>query len=376
MSHRFIRVALLTACVLLGCLWNRASAQPPQEWVAKVYSLSELLPGPNHFPVELTLPPVVIDPAAGKSTSQPVVPGMGAVPMMGGAVGARAGGGPGASGYGGAPAMMATGMMGPTPGSPFGVFIHQHRSAMKAADFEDILNAIQKTVDPNSWLRQKGGMGRIVRFQNSIVVYQTPANHQRIEAIFSALKSQRSAKQLRTRVYWLAFSDAASLEYRIGAAVPDRFAQDMQSENCFVSELVSMDGQTVHLASGDQLATVVDVTPTVSARTSASEAELQYVQLGTVLEITTARTSASQCKVRLKGALADASDDDQAANNVNVVVAVASNAQQFASATFEAEVDVELNQATTVQRVSYNGAGTEKDLGQLVLVVQVLDAAH
>jgi hypothetical protein len=53
---------------------------------------------------------------------------------------------------------------------------------------DELVRLVTETVDPDSWIDAGGSVGSIRTFGGRLIVHQSPENHQKIEAIFRALR--------------------------------------------------------------------------------------------------------------------------------------------------------------------------------------------
>lgn len=390
MSQTLCRIAFMTAMLsVASCIAGRSYAQEPEQWVTKIYKVEDVFVVPNDFPLENMLPAVEIDPAAKKTASGSF--GVGVAVMgaggayggsgMGGGGGYR--GGKGARSSGGMPGammggatmmsedmgMMMGGGMAGMGSSPRATQPFRPLSALKTVTIEDIEHALTEAVSPRSW-NNEGGEGRIAVLQNTLLIRQTPENHKRIQDLLQGLSRQQTPRSVRIRVYWLTLPDASAAAYQVGNPAPDRFKTDLQSDQIFVSELACNEGQTVHLASGDQVTLVTDVTPIISADVKSTHATLLACQLGTAVQITPTIVSKSRCRLALSGWFADGATDRAATSNLDLVAAP-SNPLAITAATFDVDLTVDVEKPVTAHRVTFHPAVTAEEHTQLVLVTEV-----
>ncbi|MEC9094707.1 MAG: hypothetical protein VX438_18500 [Planctomycetota bacterium] len=146
-------------------------APPAMGPISGVYNPNGLGYANNGSQKYLNSDPVSINNASPTSSIHPVAM---AQQLPGGGNGALVPGGPGQAGAGFGPNQMA-------PGAGGG-------AAM--ADFDPLIQLIQDTIDPQSWMDTNGGPGTINEFRAnlSLVVSQTLENHERIQDLLESLR--------------------------------------------------------------------------------------------------------------------------------------------------------------------------------------------
>jgi hypothetical protein len=156
---------------------------------------------------------------------------------------------------------------------PFGV----QRARYGDFDWDSLIDLIKQTVEPNSW-GSSGGQSDIAAFDVSLVISQTRRVHSEIAALLADLraKRQQATPTVVVDLQWL-WLDAGSYQQLVGgrataagriqlavdAKVLDQVARKAPG---FRGRIMCVNGQLVHLASGDRRSVIAGATPTVEVK--------------------------------------------------------------------------------------------------------------
>lgn len=237
---------------------------------------------------------------------------------------------------------------------------------------QDLVKAITEAIDPASWQAQ-GPNAEIKQLGNWLIVRQTPENQTQIAALLESMSRDPQSTPVRIRVYWLKLSNDEAMHYSVGQEAPSVFHTDLERNPFFVTEVVCMDGQTVHIASGDQLSLIERMISVVAASQSSHEVRISTAHLGTCIELTPRLKDDSSCVLAIRGSFADATIDSEATQAVATITQVPSvqSVNAIAATNFRQTLEVPLSKAVTVNRVTYLPTDSETKQGQLVLVATV-----
>jgi hypothetical protein len=145
---------------------------------------------------------------------------------------------------------------------------------LAAPDFDDLIDLITTTVAPKSW-DANGGQGTIAKFPTnlSLVVSQTRGVHSEIAALLAELRAEQHAMPtVVVDLQWL-WLDAGRYEQLLGGARPSAagrvplaidakvLEQVARKAAGFRGRIMCVNGQLVHLASGDRRSIIVSELP-------------------------------------------------------------------------------------------------------------------
>ena len=258
-------IAVACFCVLPSLVraQQEDAADPKPELVLKVYFISDLLlPRADHAfrSVLPTTQPRASRPAATSS-------GFGG---MGGGMGAGGGFGGGGGGFFQV-ADVGSANQAETPSAPqnFGA-----SAAPQRLSIDELIDAIKALVEPESWV-DSGGEGVIRLLGNMLLVRQTAAAHEQIEAVVRSA-SQAQARLVTVDAYWLMLDAAQAnrLTANTGAEANAASGSDgevnrqellalAQQAPTHRGSITCFSDQTVHIVSGNRRTVVTGAIPTV-----------------------------------------------------------------------------------------------------------------
>jgi|SRR5580704_2465385 hypothetical protein len=286
-----------------------AAAGTEERRITRVYVVDDLTFMPTDYPFHGSLPTTgPFDQGSGTSSfSSGGGPGRGAM-------GSGGGGGMG-GGAGGGGGMFSI----PEPTTPPDV-LRQFGGGSGAAGqafplrggrprAAQLINLIEIIVK-GEWGGSEGG-GReapdqCIMFAGNLVVRATPEAQQQIDGLLKSLQSGNAARSVTVEACWIVL-DAQKLEALrtppIGTPNDRHFALGLdpkqvsaltQDAAAFRGQITCLNGQTVHLATGQRRVISTRVTPTVGVGAVGYSTSPEVLNIGAVLQLTPIVTHASQ----------------------------------------------------------------------------------
>jgi hypothetical protein len=314
--HRCVRRSakwLMGLALLAATLQTAAAQQPParqpparqadapeqDRWEVRVYRVTDLvLPRPDYPYRGSEIP------TTGQSLHQ--IPdafrgGIGGSGFGGGGLGGG-GGGFGGAGGGGGFFQISDESTGQEQSGSLGGFSpslgggETLQSARLRFSMDDLIEAIQRTIDPMSWEETGGGEGVCTSLGGLLLVKQTPAVHRQIETLLSSIREEGGTVQAVTlQAYWLLLGsddlDRLSPESkdgdRGGPALVDRnvLKQFADSATSYRGRITCFSDQTVHLVSGRRTTVVVSGVPTVGHHSIGYTPVISVPNIGVLLQV-------------------------------------------------------------------------------------------
>ncbi len=158
---------------------------------------------------------------------------------------------------------------------------------------DDLIQAIQATIDPESW-DVSGGSGVCTPLGGMLIIKQTPPAHTEIEDLLTAIRGEGGAdRTVSVRARWL-LADADELAAISAgdaadapATVVDRAALEQLAATAtrYEGRITCYSNQTVHFASGARRSAIVSAIPVVSAMTVGYQPLITLPNLGVLLEV-------------------------------------------------------------------------------------------
>lgn len=196
---------------------------------------------------------------------------------------------------------------------------------------EDLVNAIQDTIAPDTW--DTAGGGKITTLGTSLIVSAEEQVHQQVEALLAQIRERwGTVRTVTVRAYWVWLTDAelAQLIGDDGHGTVDRvkFQQRLAEVNRdderpggYSASITCYNGQTVHVVSGGQSLVVTGVVPIVTAESVGYQPVISMVQEGAVLQVTpTASTSGKYVVIDVHSRVSQLRERGVAGNPVEVAV--------------------------------------------------------
>lgn len=237
----------LAWCILVGCLalaWAIAyratpspDVGPPADRVARAYDVGDLLDLPPD-PVE---PPPLVVPA---------------------------------SRYAGPPVRNAAGTFG------------DHEPTIEERRLKDLIGAIERGVDPNSWAV---GRGTIATFGRRLIVVQTRANHGAVRTLLDDLRAS-PPRQVRVDAIWARLTPAELDALSPPSNAPVRTIDLPALERtpaaiAFRGQSTCLSGRRARITSGRARAAVTDVAAYVDTDKTGFEARAQQLLDGATIDV-------------------------------------------------------------------------------------------
>ncbi|MGA2030977.1 MAG: hypothetical protein ABSG68_01870 [Thermoguttaceae bacterium] len=149
-----------------------------------------------------------------------------------------------------------------------------------ASSAQDLAELITASVMPTTW-DTVGGPGSIAEFDRLLVVTQNFDVHVEIEDLLARLRARRRATPtvlvdfqwlwLTAGPYQQLVGDAASADGRVPSVVDAKVLDELARKSPgFRGRIMCVNGQLVHLASGDRRSVIVNATPTVEMKAAIS----------------------------------------------------------------------------------------------------------
>jgi len=171
----------------------------------------------------------------------------------------------------------------------------EDRSAASALTPNVLVDLIQRTVEPDSWV-ENGGQGKIDRVGALLVVTQTAENHKKIAELLEQFRTDRPMIGIEAR--WMLLDDA-----QVAQIVPEDAAKrtvpiqvtaaalkEAKATVVYRAQVTCFDRQTTHMASGQAQALMSNMTPVVAEAAVGWDPTISTVLWGALLEITPALT--------------------------------------------------------------------------------------
>jgi type II secretory pathway component GspD/PulD (secretin) len=154
---------------------------------------------------------------------------------------------------------------------------------------DNIVKLIQDTISPETWKANGGNYGNLRELSGQLVVTQLPENHQRIQKVLEALRTDRG-RMVVVRAYWLLLEPEAvpPISGQPGAKELPTIDDKLIDANHLYSAAQTMcfSGQTVHVTSGRTRSVVTDITPVVASNAVGYNPTLTSMRSGVVLQVT------------------------------------------------------------------------------------------
>jgi hypothetical protein len=260
-----------------------------------VYQVADLVTSPPDYPYRGTEIPKTSQTIGGS--------GSGGISLGGGGFG---GGGAGGAGFGGGGGFFqvgdssagGVGSSGQVVQGGFGGYAAPEPALTSRKRFtvDDLVNAIQSTIEPQSWV-EVGGKAVGTPLGGLLVIKQTAAAHAQIEELLRAIQAEAGLVQtLTVQAHWLLLTRdelsqlLAANDAGPGAAgnLVDRMALDALSKAAalYSGQITCFSEQTVHLVSGDRRLTVTGAVPVASAAVVGYQPVVSLPNVGVLLELT------------------------------------------------------------------------------------------
>jgi len=153
--------------------------------------------------------------------------------------------------------------------------------AAARSSMDDLIEAIQTTIDPASW-DQVGGPGAIANVGNSLIISASPSTHKQIDELISLFRRRwGTLRTVTVRAHWLWLGES-QLEQLLaapqqvegelkvyGAVDPQAWRQYLETLEPddrpigYRAAITCYNGQTVHVVAGRQQQVVTNVSPKV-----------------------------------------------------------------------------------------------------------------
>lgn len=255
-----------------------ARGREPQ-MIVRFYDVSDLFavapPYPATYAMDLGTPPTPLFPALMAQYSTPGLNGaMGGGGQFGTAGGLQGTGGMGGGGFFSVPPTQGAKLVPPPPHALYQVGDGDQRTSI-----DDLLEAITKTISPDSW-DEVGGRQSISRVGTALLINADERSHEQIANLITLFRKRwGTLRTISVQAWWLWLSDAqlATLVGDVkdaptwGVAEPKAWQQlqdqlqaaDFKGPAGFRAAVTSYNGQTVHTATGGQTLLVTDINPQV-----------------------------------------------------------------------------------------------------------------
>jgi hypothetical protein len=171
----------------------------------------------------------------------------------------------------------------------------EDRSAASALTPNVLVDLIQRTVEPDSWI-ENGGRGKIDRVGALLVVTQTAENHKKIAELLEQFRTDRPMIGIEAK--WMLLDDA-----QVALIVPEDAARrtvpiqvtaaalkEAKATVVYRAQVTCFDRQTTHMVSGQAQTLMANVTPVVAEAAVAWDPTISTMLWGALLEITPALT--------------------------------------------------------------------------------------
>jgi hypothetical protein len=332
------------------------------EWAVRVYSVTDLiLPHPDYPYDGAEIPTTGVGP------SGPVMD-MGTVSGGGGFGGGGFGGGGTTSGFGGGGGggggffQVPDGGGFASGGGGFGALGGGIATGDAGLRFsmEDLIRAIQSTIEPMSW-DVMGGKGVCTPLGGMLIIKQTQPVHGQIDALLTAIRDEGGAVHAVTlQAHWLLLG-AEELDQLVdgGGRSPARVKRDVLqnfagSRPGYQGRITCFSDQTVSMVSGRRRSIVVSAIPVVGGSSVAFQPVISLPNIGVLLEVKPTLLPDNETAVlNLVSTVTSAGNEDES-------VDVASQATQGSSTTLKLDrLSLDTQRLATTVRVP---------LGQPVLV--------
>jgi len=173
--------------------------------------------------------------------------------------------------------------------------VAEDRSAASALTPNVLVDLIQRTVDPDSWI-ENGGRGKIDRVGALLVVTQTAENHKKIAELLEQFRTDRPMIAIEAR--WMLLDDA-----QVAQIVPEDAAKrtvpiqvtaaalnEAKATVVYRAQVTCFDRQMTHMVSGQAQTWMADVTPVVAEAAVGWDPIISNALWGALLEVTPALT--------------------------------------------------------------------------------------
>ena len=292
-----LSIALPRAALAQAPATNKPAAQANAagnvELLVLVYQVADLVTSPPDYPYRGSEIPTTSQSIGGS--------GYGGISVGGGGFGGGGVGG-GGGGFGGGGFFQ----VGDSGGGGFGGQIVQGglggfaapepaATSRKRFTIDDLVNAIQSTIEPQSWV-EVGGDAVCTPLGGLLIIKQTAAAHVQIENLLGAIKAEAGlAQTLTVQGHWLLLTrdQLAQLQASnspeqgrpgnlVDRAVLDELAR---TAALYEGQITCFSEQTVHLVSGDRRLVVTGAVPVVAAAMVGYQPVLSAPNIGVLLEL-------------------------------------------------------------------------------------------
>lgn len=143
-----------------------------------------------------------------------------------------------------------------------------------------LIRLIQDTVASDSWKDNGGTIGSIRFYQAMLIVTQTKAHHEQVQALLEELRRGGGAAQVTIRATWVVAAPGEMTK-----PLTEVSADWMSKQKTYCeSQITCFNGQTVHLTSGREKRIVSDVTPIVGTQAVAFDPTVEQVHSGMTVQ--------------------------------------------------------------------------------------------
>lgn len=298
----FLLSGLLLAVTPVAAQTQKRPAAAGQEFIVRVYDVSELLAARPDYPYRgAILPTTEVQEPKPAETPGGMLGGMGGI-GGGGMGGGGMGGGffqvadPGAEGT----SESAVRSFYPHPGIAAAAGVGS--PAQSSFSIEDLKYAIIESTQAE-WEETQGRGGTITALGTMLIVRQAPAVHEQIEEILKALQAGGGATAtLTVEAWWLPLTPEevgqlapAENGEEPGKAGIDRAAlKELAGQvRGYRGRISCFSGQTVHVVSGSRRTVVTGAIPTVGMGVAAYTPSVAYPNVGVLLQVRPLRLSES-----------------------------------------------------------------------------------
>lgn len=250
-----LRILAIVVLMLLTMSLYAQSTQPAEApvTVLRTYNISDLVRATQDYPLPDTAVPMPYP-----------------VPT-----------GPGGGGF-----VPSPGGMG---GAPFGP-----AKVLRApvADVGSIVQLIQETINPQSWVENGGAEGKISTLGTLLIINQTAQGHNAIQELLSQLRQDLGpASMVCVRAYWISLQpDEAQKLMGKGQPAPQQTPEvpdELLDASKIYCQLQTMcfSGQTVHISSGREQTVIGDVEAVVGTEAVAVSPKPTIVLAGVQMQV-------------------------------------------------------------------------------------------
>jgi hypothetical protein len=248
-----------------------------------------------------------------------------------------------------------------------------------------LVKVIQELVDTDSWRENGGEIGQIQVLGPTLVIKQTPANHDQILNLLQQVRAEQGPMQLlNLRAYWLlldsddvrTLTDAAAKSGQPFAIVPDEMLSDERIYS--VAQASTFSGSELKLGSKRERAYIHDVTPIVAQNAVGYDPQPNDAISGARLRVTPQLQPDGQVVVELHSLVSEIDEISQALMPANVSDPATAPAKaglidlpNMLNHDLETTLRVPAGKRVLVGGMTLDPAGKAKPLRQLYLVMQI-----